>query len=128
MRLELTRKTDLALRAFRVLAAADGLVPGRALAEAVGTTLPFVAQVMAPLVRAGLAASRPGPRGGYSLASDPRTVSVLAVVDAVEGPIDPAKCVLVGGPCGAPPCSVHQAWGAARSALEDALRLAPALE
>jgi len=127
VRLELTRKTDLALRAFRALAASDGLVPGRALAESVGTTVPFIAQVMAPLVRAGLAASRPGPHGGYTLAGDPRTVSVLAVIEAVEGPVDPGKCVLVGGPCGAPPCSLHDAWLAARSALEDALRGAPAL-
>jgi len=128
VRLELTRKTDLALRAFRVLAAADGLVPGRALAESVGTTVAFLAQVMAPLVRAGLVASKPGPRGGYAPAVDPRTVSVLWVIEAVEGPIPPDKCVLVGGPCGHPPCSLHEAWLTARSALEDALRRAAALD
>jgi len=127
MRLELTRKTDLALRAFRFLAASEGRASGRALAEAVGTTVPFIAQVMAPLVRAGLATSRPGPGGGYAPAGNPRAVSVLAVIEAVEGPVDPGKCVLVGGPCGAPPCSLHDAWLSARSALEDALRGAPAL-
>lgn len=127
MRLELTRKTDLALRAFRVLAAANGPVPGRALAQSVGTTPAFISQVMAPLVQAGLVRSRPGPGGGYAPGVDPRSVSVLAVIEAVEGPIDPEKCVLVGGPCGAPPCSLHDAWMAARSALEDALRNAPAV-
>lgn len=127
MRLELTRKTDLALRALRVLARSDGRVAGRTLAEAVGTTTPFIAQVMTPLVRAGLVSSRPGPGGGYAAAADPRAVSVLAVIEAVEGPIEPEKCVLVGGPCGRPPCSLHDAWVAARAALEDALRRAPAV-
>ena len=66
-------------------------------------------------------------QGGYGLAADPRTVSVLDVIEAVEGPIDPEKCVLVGGPCGHPPCSLHDAWMVARAALEDALRNAPAM-
>lgn len=127
MRLELTRKTDLALRAFRVLAAADGPVAGRLLAESVGTTAAFIAQVMAPMVRSGLVSSRPGPGGGYSPAPDPRTVSVLSVIEAVEGPIDPEKCVLVGGPCGTPRCSLHDAWMIARAALEQALREARAV-
>lgn len=127
MRLELTRKTDLALRAFRVLAAADGPVAGRVLAGSVGTTAAFIAQVMQPLVRSGLVASRPGPGGGYTPALDPRLVSVLAVIEAIEGPIDPQKCVLAGGPCGTPPCSLHDAWTIARAALEKALREARAV-
>jgi Rrf2 family protein len=127
MRLELTRKTDLALRAFRALAAAQHRLAGRVLAELVGTTTPFIAQVMGPMVRAGLVTSRPGPAGGYGLAPGAEAVSVLDVIRAVEGPLDPARCVLAGGPCGADVCSVHHAWQEARSALEAALRCAPAL-
>lgn len=127
MRLELTRKTDLALRAFRALAATPHRLAGRALAETVGTTTPFIAQVMGPMVRAGLVTSRPGPAGGYGLAPGAEAASVLDVIQAVEGPIDPGRCVLAGGPCGAGICSVHQAWQEARGALEAALRRAPAL-
>ena len=83
MRLELTRKTDLALRAFRTLAAAPGRVPGRELAAAVGTTGPFIAQVVGPMVRAGLVSSRPGPSGGYALAPGAEGAPVLQVVEAV---------------------------------------------
>jgi len=128
MRLELTRKTDLALRAFRTLAAAPERLTGRALAEAVGTTAPFIAQVMGPLVRAGLVLSRPGPAGGYALPPGARRTSVLSIIEAVEGPIDPNRCVLAGGPCGTDLCSVHHAWQHARAALEAALRRAPALD
>jgi Rrf2 family protein len=127
MRLELTRKTDLALRAFRALVAADDRVPGRALADLVGTSTPFIAQVMGPMVRAGLVTSRPGPSGGYALGTGAETASVLRIIEAVEGPIDPYRCVLAGGPCGTDVCSVHYAWQKARAALEAALGDAPAL-
>ena len=127
MRLELTRKTDLALRALRALAAHPARLPGRALAETVGTTTPFIAQVMGPMVRAGLVTSRPGPAGGYGLAPGADAASVLDVIAAVEGPMDSNRCVLAGGPCGADICSVHHAWLEARAALEASLRRAPAL-
>lgn len=127
MRLELTRKTDLALRAFRALAGTPDRLPGKALAEIVGTTTPFIAQVMGPMVRARLVTSRPGPAGGYGLAPGADATSVLDIVEAVEGPLDAGRCVLVGGPCGAEICSVHHAWQEARSALEASLRQAPAL-
>lgn len=126
MRLELTRKTDLALRAVRVLAAAERL-PGRELAALIGTTAPFIAQVIGPLVRAGLVDSRPGPNGGYALAPEAAAASVLDVIEAVEGPIDHNRCVLIGGPCGTEVCSLHHAWQEARDALEASLRRAPAL-
>ena len=127
MRLELTRKTDLALRSLHALAAASGRLSGRALAAEVGTTSPFIAQVMGPMVRAGLVTSRPGPSGGYGLAPAAAAASVLDVIEAVEGAIDPNRCVLAGGPCGVDPCSVHGAWLEARAALEDSLRRSPAL-
>lgn len=127
MRLELTRKTDLALRALRALDATSRRLTGRTLAEAVGTTAPFIAHVMGTMVRAGLVVSRPGPNGGYSLAPGARDASVLRIIEAVEGPIDPQRCVLAGGPCGTDVCSVHHAWQEARAALEASLARSPAL-
>jgi Rrf2 family iron-sulfur cluster assembly transcriptional regulator len=127
MRLELTRKTDLALRALRALDGARGRLPGRELAATVGTTTQFIAQVMGPMVRASLVTSRPGPAGGYALAPAAGSASVLDVIEAVEGPVEPGRCVLAGGPCGTDICSLHFAWLEARAALETALRAAPAL-
>lgn len=120
MRLEVTRKSDLAVRALRALA---GPEPGRRLkgpdlAELVGSTPGFVAQVMTPLVRAGWVRSEPGPTGGYSLRVDLDTVSVLAVVEAVEGPTDTGRCVLADRPCAERGlCALHTAWSRARQEL-----------
>ncbi len=121
MKLELTRKTDLAVRAMQALHEADERLPGRELAERIGTTLPFVSQVVTPLVQVGWLDSRPGPTGGYGLVADPAKISILEVVELVEGPIANGKCVLAGGPCGDSSfCSVHDAWMDAREALREA--------
>jgi Rrf2 family protein len=120
VRLEVTRKSDLAVRALRVLGAADPgeRVKGPALAAAVGSTPGFVAQVLNPLVRRGWVRSEPGPAGGYSLAADLGSVSVLAVIEAIEGPTDSGRCVLVDRPCDERgPCALHVPWLRARSQL-----------
>ena len=120
VRLELTRKTDLAIRAMRALNAADDRIPGRQLAEIIDTTAPFVSQVVNPLVQRGWLDSKPGPSGGYGLAVDPNTVTILEVIELIEGPIDNGMCVLVGGPCSEEHCSVHEAWTEARRELRSA--------
>ncbi|MFV0257556.1 MAG: RrF2 family transcriptional regulator [Acidimicrobiales bacterium] len=118
MRLEVTRKSDLAVRALRVLDVADGRVKGSTLADAVGSTPGFLSQVVNPLVRAGWIRSDPGPTGGYSLAVDLADVSVLAVIEAIEGPTDDGNCVLIDRPCGdSGPCAIHEPWSRALECL-----------
>lgn len=121
MRLELTRKSDLAILALQALHAAGSRLPGREIAELIGTTTPFISQVVNPLVQHGWLDSKPGPAGGYGLTTDPRAITILDVVELVEGPIANGTCVLAGGPCGDSGfCSVHDAWIDAREALRDA--------
>ncbi|MCB0995172.1 MAG: Rrf2 family transcriptional regulator [Acidimicrobiales bacterium] len=118
MRLEVTRKSDLAVRALRSLAETGGRVKGPALADAVGSTSGFVSQVLTPLVRAGWVRSDPGPSGGYSLAVDLGAVSVLAVIEAIEGPTDSGRCVLADRPCNTSgTCALHVPWLRARAQL-----------
>lgn len=118
MRLEVTRKSDLAVRALRVLDDRGTRLKGPALAEALGSTAGFLSQVLTPLVRAGWVRSDPGPSGGYSLSVDLSEVSVLAVVEAIEGPTDTGRCVLVDRPCDETgTCALHTAWLRARSRL-----------
>lgn len=128
MRLELTRKTDLALRALRVLAASGSLRKGVPLADTLGTTAAFLSQVIAPLSRAGWVRSVPGPRGGYEATEHASDVSVLELIEAVEGPVENGRCVLRPQPCSAElPCALHDAWIPARDALVDRLAATPVL-
>jgi len=118
VRLEVTRKSDLAVRALGVLAAEQQRVKGPTLATAVGSTSGFVSQVLTPLVRRGWVRSDPGPTGGYSLAVNLDEVSVLAVIEAIEGPTDAGQCVLVDRPGDeSATCALHAPWLRARSRL-----------
>ncbi len=128
MRLELSRRTDLAVRALRTLAAREGRMKRPDLAAEADTTPDFLARVMAPLVRSGWVRSEVGRGGGYELATDPAGISMLDVVVAVEGHPDDGRCVLRGGPCGTTAvCSLHDAWDRARGALLDELGRTPVM-
>jgi Rrf2 family protein len=118
MRLEITRRADLAVRAMVELGEADGLVKATVLAEALDATPGFVPQVIGPLVKAGWVRSEPGPTGGYATSVDLADVSVLAVIEAVDGVTDDGRCVVADRACdGSAPCSLHTAWTKARNEL-----------
>ncbi len=122
MRLEVTRKSDLAVRSLQALAVSPARVKGPDLAEAVGSTSGFVSQVLTPLVRAGWVRSEPGPSGGYSLVANLADISVLQVIETIEGPTDSGRCVLADRPCNeGGTCALHVPWLRARSHLLDQL-------
>ncbi len=128
MRLELTRKTDLAIKALRVLSGREPWVPRTELAELVGATPDFLAQVLGPLVRAGWIDSKPGLAGGYARAVDPESISVLRIIEEVEGPVVDGRCVLRHVGCPADDyCVLHSAWSQAREALMRELDAVPVL-
>lgn len=118
MRLEISRRADLAVRALLAIDRAPERIKSDALARELGTTAGFVPQVVGPLVRRGWVRSDPGPRGGYSPVIGLDRVSVLEVIEAVDGPTDIGRCVVSDGACGrAPHCALHTAWASAREEL-----------
>jgi Rrf2 family protein len=125
MRLELSSKTDLALRALRHLSDLGERAGRDKLALVLRTTPDYLARVMAPLVNHGWVDSRPGRLGGYEIAPKTDRLSVLDVINAVEGvPLD--RCVLRSGPCEPDRfCSLHQPWSRARDALLSELASSP---
>lgn len=118
MRLEITRRSDLAIRALLVLLGAGGRTKAAALADEVGTSQGFLTQAVTPLVQRGWVRSDPGPKGGYIAALDPDAVSVLDVIEAIEGPTDTGRCVLEDRGCAeAGTCALHQSWATSRAHL-----------
>ena len=127
MHLDLTRATDLALQAVRVLHRSGERMKRPVLAAGIGTTPDFLARVMARLVAAGWVDSESGRNGGYLLVANPEAISVLDVIQAVEGTERGERCVLKGGPCRpTDTCAVHEAWVRAREGLIAELAATPA--
>ena len=123
MRLELTKRGDYAVRAMIALACDDaGLTSARTIAAGMAIPPRFLPQVMADLVRAGLAEGVTGRSGGYRLSVSAAEISLLTIVEAVEGTSRRETCVLRGGPCGRDgTCAVHAAFCAAEEAMIGAL-------
>jgi Rrf2 family protein len=82
----------------------------------------FASQILADLVRAGVASSKAGRNGGYWLARAPGDISVLEVVEAAEGPLHAERCALGEGPCRwEAVCPLHETWSTATAALREVL-------
>ena len=119
MRLELTKRTDLAFRALTAIDdSSEDRVNGATLAEELDITTHYLPHVMAPLTRSGWIMSTSGPRGGYTLVIDLETITLLELVEAVEGPIDTTGCLHLGPRHGSgKTCALHSPWTKARRAL-----------
>jgi Rrf2 family protein len=52
----------------------------------------YLAKQLQPLVRAGVLAASTGPRGGYRLARRPEEITLLHIVEAVDGAASPYEC------------------------------------
>ncbi len=122
MRLEITRRADLAVRAMVALGSGERRWKSGELAAALDTTIGFVPQVIGPLVKSGWVRSDPGPTGGYASRVALDELTVLDVIEAVDGPTESGRCVVEDKPCGGHPCALHDAWAHARDELTGALR------
>ncbi len=118
MRLEITQRADLAVRALVALQASTSRLKSADLADVLGTTAGFIPQVMGPLVHVGWVWSVPGPTGGYERQRDLDSLTVLEVVETIDGPTDNGRCVVTERQCDADePCALHVAWARARKEL-----------
>jgi len=115
--MQLTRAADYGIRAMVYLA---GLPPdSRAslaeLANAAEAPEPFLTKVLQRVVASGLIASQRGPSGGFQLNAGAAEISLLEVVEAIEGPIQLNLCT--GKYSGAPLCD-RQSWCAVHLVFE----------
>ena len=120
MEISLERRGDYSVRAMIDLAGhyGEGRRKARQIATVMDIPARYLPQLLAPLVRRGLLVATAGPEGGYALAYDPASISVLDVIEAAEGPLESPRCVLRGGPCDwDETCPLHHTWGRARNAL-----------
>jgi Rrf2 family protein len=97
--LKLTKKADYGLIAMRYLAEHGRSSSAKDVADAHGIPPELLAKILQRLVKAGLLMSQHGTNGGYTLARDPRTISALEVIRAIEGPLFLTSCVTTRGDC-----------------------------
>ena len=124
MQVTLDRKGDYSVRAVLDIARhhGKGRRKARQIASVMDIPARYATQILADLVRHDLLTAVAGPDGGYTLARPPEEITLLDVVDAVEGPTTLDTCVLRGGPCDwTDACPIHVTWWKAQTAFVDTL-------
>ena len=125
--MQITRGTDYAVRVMVHLATLPegSRVPVTELARVGGAPESFVSKILQQLVRSGMVNSSRGMGGGFMLAVDPANVTLLDVVEAIEGPLQINLCLPGEHTCDRKTqCSVHPVWQEAQAALKAILRTA----
>ena len=123
--MQLTRAADYAVRVMVHLA---GLTSGaRAtksqLAASGDVPEAFVGKILQALSRGGLITSHRGSVGGFTLARPADSVTLLDVVELMEGPLQLNACLGPNPSCGRLAwCCVHDVWARAQEALAGVLR------
>ena len=120
---------EWALHCTVVLTAADRPVPAARLAELHDVSGSYLAKQLQALSRAGLVRSVQGHAGGYTLTRPPGEITVLDVVEAVDGAGPAFVCTEIRqrGPMATPapaclaPCAISRAMTAADAAWRAAL-------
>lgn len=124
MRLSLTRQADHAIRAmvWLIHQPTNSRRKAAEIAQAVNIPGPFAARVFAQLNRSGLLSARAGKDGGYALARPADQISLLDIIEAMEGPVRANNCLLRDQACNASgECVLHEAWRASQVALRTVL-------
>jgi Rrf2 family protein len=86
--ISITTKSPYALRALAELGrSGDGPIPIGELARRRDIPVQFLEQLFAVLRRAGVLRSQRGVKGGYSFARPPHEITVLEVVELLDGPL-----------------------------------------
>lgn len=110
---------EWAIHSCTLLAAlpADMALPRRLLAEFFDLPEPYLAKQLQKLSRAGLVVTRRGPKGGYALAHKPKDISMLQLVEAIDGSERHFRCSELRrcGPTGMPPRQYPKPCGIART-------------
>ena len=121
--MRLTQKSKYAVRALVALALNEGDAPLGVAEIARRQHIPerFLEQIFGELRRADILTSRRGARGGFCFAVPPEEITVLDIVEILDGEVRPARCS-AGGTCyiaDAPLCATSKIWDEARAALEE---------
>jgi Rrf2 family protein len=126
VRLFLTKRAEYGIRLLLHLAALPHGERCTASQLAAACDIPAgnVPTIMNLLSRAGILMCSPGRGGGCALAADPADVSMLQIIETLEGQLEIPHCLLDSRRCHDrdPECAVHAAWTVGRDAAIAALQ------
>jgi len=123
--MQITRQADYALRAMLFLARLESgqRAATSQIAKEMKIPASFLAKIISQLSIAGLIQTSRGAHGGVKLARQPHEVSLLDVVEAIDGPITLNECTQDPSVCAfGDNCPLREVWCEAQAELVYKLR------
>lgn len=117
--------TDYAVALLtQMVSEAKGVWAASDLAEITGLPSPTVAKILKRLTKSGIITARRGALGGYSLSQAARSLSIAAIIEAIDGPIAITDCADGGDhSCRVEPiCPMSSGWNMVNHAIREALK------
>jgi Rrf2 family protein len=118
--MEITRQADYAVRAvLHVARLPEGeRAPTSEIANEQGVPLPFLAKIISQLAVAGIVDAMRGASGGVRLARSPEEITMLDVIQVIDGPVALNQCVNGGNVCPWEAiCPTREVWCEAQTEL-----------
>ena len=118
--MEISRRSDYGVRVILDLAALpdNQRTSTQDIARRQNIPAPFLAKIISQLALSGLVTTYRGAGGGVSLASPASEISLLHVIEALDGPVRLNRCVIEPGACPRDGhCPVHHIWAKAQTEL-----------
>ena len=91
--MKINNETDYAFRIMRELARKNQITDAGTLASATSIPQRFALKILGKLVLGGLVLSKKGANGGYGLARAAKDITLLDIVEVIDGPIVISKCL-----------------------------------
>jgi len=103
--LRISEAASIGLHTVLLLArAGQEFLSAKGIAAQMGVSEAHLSKVLQRLVHAGIAQSVRGPHGGFRLAAGAEDSSLLAVYEAIDGPLRPLPCLLGRPMCDGKSC------------------------
>lgn len=123
--MQITRQADYAVRAVLYLSRMGNNQRAATSTVAQEQNIPpsFLAKIISQLSIAGLLHTSRGARGGVTLAREPKEITLLEVIEAIDGPIQLNECVGDSGACTFDhDCPLRPVWCEAQEELVNRLK------
>lgn len=119
-----SRRCEYGLQAVMYLALKNGgtKTSVKELVQHIQVPSPFLAKILQELAHKGVLMSSKGPRGGFALAKPANQITMLSIVEAIDGTAFTNGCVLGFMECTTgTPCAMHDEWSGIRDRIIGAL-------
>lgn len=121
--MDITRRSDYACRILRAaFNNQNECISVTEIAEQEGIPYAFARSIQHDLVKSGLVKTIRGAHGGIALDCDPAKVTLLEVLESVQGPVSIATCVTDPEYCDKQPgCAYNRVWQGVDKIIQDYL-------